>query len=258
MYKTHRYPTRDGAAGAAGAKHGQKHGRRAALGDITNNSAAGNANAKAGKVGKMSKPSFSVASSSSSSSSSAAASSRSRSLARGPVRDVDANDRRNPQMCTTYVNEIFDHLRVVENQPGYTPTSTFISKQKDINEKMRAILYDWIVEVHLKFKLKPETLYLTMNIMDRCECGGTGEGGRGGGEGGGGGGGGGSDRGRGASGEASQRETDASTTVPTPPPPPPTTIPSPRQTPTRSRPQAGEPQEAPAARRHRAPPRLQV
>ena len=39
--------------------------------------------------------------------------------------------------------------------------------QADINEKMRAILIEWLVEVHLKFKLVPETLYLTVNLIDR-------------------------------------------------------------------------------------------
>ncbi len=42
-----------------------------------------------------------------------------------------------------------------------------MSWQPDINEKMRAILIDWLVEVHLKFKLVPETLYLTVNLIDR-------------------------------------------------------------------------------------------
>lgn len=32
---------------------------------------------------------------------------------------------------------------------------------------MRAILIDWLVDVHLKFKLLPETLFLTVNIIDR-------------------------------------------------------------------------------------------
>jgi len=32
---------------------------------------------------------------------------------------------------------------------------------------MRAILVDWLVEVHLKFKLVPESLYLTVNLIDR-------------------------------------------------------------------------------------------
>jgi len=35
---------------------------------------------------------------------------------------------------------------------------------------MRKILVGWLIEVHLKFKLLPETLYLTVNLIDRyCE-----------------------------------------------------------------------------------------
>jgi cyclin B len=32
---------------------------------------------------------------------------------------------------------------------------------------MRAILVDWLIDVHLKFKLLNETLFLTVNILDR-------------------------------------------------------------------------------------------
>jgi len=32
---------------------------------------------------------------------------------------------------------------------------------------MRGILIDWLVEVHMKFRLLPETLYLCINILDR-------------------------------------------------------------------------------------------
>jgi len=42
-----------------------------------------------------------------------------------------------------------------------------MSVQTDINEKMRSILIDWLVEVQIKFKLLPETLYLTTNLIDR-------------------------------------------------------------------------------------------
>ena len=42
-----------------------------------------------------------------------------------------------------------------------------MDRQNDINEKMRAILIDWLIEVHLKFRLVPETLYLCVNIIDR-------------------------------------------------------------------------------------------
>jgi len=42
-----------------------------------------------------------------------------------------------------------------------------MKKQTDINERMRGILVDWLVEVHLKFKLFPETLMLTVSTIDR-------------------------------------------------------------------------------------------
>ena len=42
-----------------------------------------------------------------------------------------------------------------------------MSHQADINPKMRSILIDWLVDVHAKFKLMPETLYLTVNLVDR-------------------------------------------------------------------------------------------
>ena len=43
----------------------------------------------------------------------------------------------------------------------------YMDLQPDINAKMRSILVDWLIEVHRKFDLMPETLYLTMNIVDR-------------------------------------------------------------------------------------------
>ena len=35
--------------------------------------------------------------------------------------------------------------------------------QKEINEKMRQILINWLDEVNLKFKLLTETLFLTVD-----------------------------------------------------------------------------------------------
>lgn len=42
-----------------------------------------------------------------------------------------------------------------------------MDSQVEINAKMRAILTDWLIEVHHKFELQPETLYLTFYIIDR-------------------------------------------------------------------------------------------
>ena len=36
-----------------------------------------------------------------------------------------------------------------------------------MNENVRAILIDWLINVHMKFKLLPETLFITINLIDR-------------------------------------------------------------------------------------------
>ena len=41
----------------------------------------------------------------------------------------------------------------------------YMQTQPEINEKMRSTIIDWLVDVHLKFDLSPETLYLTVNII---------------------------------------------------------------------------------------------
>lgn len=39
--------------------------------------------------------------------------------------------------------------------------------QSEVTEKMRAYLIDWLSELHLKFKLWPETLYVTVGLIDK-------------------------------------------------------------------------------------------
>lgn len=45
-----------------------------------------------------------------------------------------------------------------------------MERQDELNGMMRSILVDWLVEVHTKFRLQPETLYLCVNIIDRYLC----------------------------------------------------------------------------------------
>lgn len=54
-----------------------------------------------------------------------------------------------------------------EKEPSTSVRPVYMENQRHINERMRSILVDWLVEVHLKFKLVPETLYLTVNLIDR-------------------------------------------------------------------------------------------
>ena len=54
-----------------------------------------------------------------------------------------------------------------ETEEKDLPSPNYMNRQNDVNEKMRGILVDWIIEVHLKFKLLPETLFLTVSLIDR-------------------------------------------------------------------------------------------
>jgi hypothetical protein len=47
------------------------------------------------------------------------------------------------------------------------PFEEYTAIQTDINEKMRAVLIDWLVDVHKLFDLNPETIFLTVDIVDR-------------------------------------------------------------------------------------------
>jgi cyclin B len=63
-------------------------------------------------------------------------------------------------LCDTHIN-ITSFMQVDSRVHDY------LQFQPDINAKMRSILVDWLIDVHRKFLLMPETLYLTINIVDR-------------------------------------------------------------------------------------------
>jgi cyclin B len=75
-------------------------------------------------------------------------------------------EQNNPQLVLEYQKEIYSYLR--KNELSYLPKYPYMKGfQTDINDKMRSILMDWLVDVHLKFKLVPETLFLSVNLIDR-------------------------------------------------------------------------------------------
>lgn len=82
--------------------------------------------------------------------------------------NIDARDRYDiddPLCCVEYVTDICDHM--LKTESNFLPKLGYMKIQPDINDRMRGILIDWLIEVHLKFKLVPETLYLTVNLIDR-------------------------------------------------------------------------------------------
>lgn len=79
--------------------------------------------------------------------------------------DLDKEDEADPLMVSEYVVEIFDYLRQLEMQT--MPNPNYIDTQRDLAWKMRGILMDWLIQVHARFRLLPETLFLAVNVVDR-------------------------------------------------------------------------------------------
>lgn len=80
------------------------------------------------------------------------------------VQDIDKEDKDNPQLVSEYVNDIYEYLRELERA---TPLRKHYLEGMEVNSRMRGILIDWLVQVHLRFHLLQETLYLTVSILDR-------------------------------------------------------------------------------------------
>lgn len=81
------------------------------------------------------------------------------------VPDLDEEDANDPLMVSEYVCEIFDYLKELEMATMANPK--YMDNQTELEWKMRGILVDWLLEVHTRFRLLPETLFLAVNIIDR-------------------------------------------------------------------------------------------
>jgi hypothetical protein len=81
------------------------------------------------------------------------------------VPDLDKEDIDDPLMVSEYVVEIFEYLKELEIATMANPD--YMDSQTELEWKMRGILVDWLLEVHTRFRLLPETLFLAVNIIDR-------------------------------------------------------------------------------------------
>ena len=82
----------------------------------------------------------------------------------GVADDIDKRDVDDPTCATTYILEMYDFFHDKEAETCAKP---YLAHQPAITHHMRAILVDWMIEVHNKFRLIPETLYLAVNLLDR-------------------------------------------------------------------------------------------
>ncbi|KAI9596126.1 cyclin-like protein [Syncephalis fuscata] len=79
--------------------------------------------------------------------------------------ELDAEDIDDPLMVSEYVEEIFEYMRELEIKT--MPNPRYMTQQKELQWNMRGILVDWLIDVHNRFQLLPETLFLTVNLIDR-------------------------------------------------------------------------------------------
>ncbi|KAK5122025.1 hypothetical protein LTR85_004271 [Meristemomyces frigidus] len=68
-------------------------------------------------------------------------------------------------MVAEYGDEIFGYMRELETR--MSPNPRYMDQQQEIQWSMRAVLMDWVIQVHQRFNLLPETLFLTVNYIDR-------------------------------------------------------------------------------------------
>ena len=72
--------------------------------------------------------------------------------------------KKNISITNEYLIDILNDYK--SKTKNFIINENYMNNQIDINKKMRKILINWLIEVHLKFKLKENTLFLTINLID--------------------------------------------------------------------------------------------
>ena len=76
------------------------------------------------------------------------------------------NNQENISYAGEYLEEIYMNLLLEERESTIKPKFGYMANQPEINEIMRAILIDWIIDVHLRFNLRQDTLFMTIWLID--------------------------------------------------------------------------------------------
>ncbi|KAL9016803.1 MAG: hypothetical protein Q9185_005847 [Variospora sp. 1 TL-2023] len=80
------------------------------------------------------------------------------------VEEID-DETWDTSMVAEYGEEIFGYMRDLEIK--MLPNAHYMDNQAEIQWSMRSVLMDWLVQVHHRFALLPETLFLCVNYIDR-------------------------------------------------------------------------------------------
>ncbi|PWO00558.1 A/B/D/E cyclin [Tilletiopsis washingtonensis] len=78
---------------------------------------------------------------------------------------LDPEEVRDTSMVAEYSREIFAYMDRCERETMANPN--YMSFQGEIEWHMRATLVDWLLQVHMRYHMLPETLWIAINIVDR-------------------------------------------------------------------------------------------
>jgi hypothetical protein len=78
---------------------------------------------------------------------------------------VDEAELEDATMVAEYADEIFEYMSKLEEES--MPMPDYMNGQQEIDWQMRATLIDWLLQVHLRYHMLPETLWIAINIIDR-------------------------------------------------------------------------------------------
>lgn len=81
-----------------------------------------------------------------------------------PIEDIDKFDGDNQLALVDYVEDIYTFYKTAQHE---SRPIDYMGNQPELSPRMRSILADWLIESHRRFQLMPETLYLTIYIVDR-------------------------------------------------------------------------------------------
>lgn len=82
-----------------------------------------------------------------------------------PMAEVTVDDD-DPQHVSEYLVDIYGRLGRDEASLEM-PQPDYLEAQPELSARARAVAVDWAVEVQMKFKLRTETLFLTVSLLDR-------------------------------------------------------------------------------------------
>jgi hypothetical protein len=97
------------------------------------------------------------------------------------IYDYDINNNKNEKnektifykskLDPSMINDIYElMIKEEDEKDNQFDMENYKNVQTDINGKMRAVLIDWLIEVHRFFQLSSETLFVAIDIIDKYLC----------------------------------------------------------------------------------------